>query len=86
MNSIIMPEAANKDDDGKPACPTCKYYRNHFPLEPKADGSCHYGPPQVQGFGVQQDRLGRGVPITMSFWPAVNPKDWCGKYERRLDA
>jgi hypothetical protein len=85
MNKLIMPEPVEAVED-RPRCPSCKYYFNHHPLEPKADGSCHFNPPQVCALGMQQDRLGRGIPITMAFWPAVNPKDWCGKHERKLDA
>lgn len=91
MSTLILPEAANEPEDvadvTKPACPSCKFYRNHFPLEQKQDGSCHANPPQVAVYGVGQHRItGQQMPLTMSFWPAVNPKDWCGQYERKLDA
>lgn len=91
MSKIILPEAANNELEeaasDKPACPSCIFYRHHFPMEPKVDGSCHAEPPQGAIYGIGTRRITRQqMPLTMSFWPAVNKTDWCGKYERKLDA
>lgn len=82
MPDLILPPKPLEDEPAPgPNCLQCRWFKINNHAAPKMGGGCRYNPPAVVLVGQQQDKLGRVMPVTMAFWPAVGESDWCSKFE-----
>lgn len=81
MNLILPPKPVEEEEHmvAKPPggrdCLTCEFFVRPDPGHP--GGVCHGEAPVSHMLGVQQDKLGRPVPMMYNSYVAVGAGDWC---------
>lgn len=58
-------------------CGTCRFFARHD----SEQGACRRRGPSVISV-TQEDEAGTST-VSMSVWPMIGEKDWCGEYELR---
>lgn len=64
-------------------CDKCRFFKPHDVDDRYQGGQCRYAPPQP--VVIYEFRRGKYRPRGKVGWPHVECKQWCGKFEQRVD-